>query len=62
MIALIESDNDIAECAELMITNQPWLRLGTTMEEAVSVLKHPDNETYIYIVGTGLAGFVTYTI
>jgi len=38
------------------------MKLGTTMDEAVSVLKHPDNDTFIYIVGNGLAGFVTYTM
>ena len=62
MIETIKTEAEISQCAEIMISSEPWLRLGTTFAEAVATLKDPDNHTYIANTKEGPAGFVTITL
>jgi len=50
--------NEAAECAELMVTSEPWLTLRLSRETAMSVLTDPAKEVHAIRDASGVAGFV----
>lgn len=57
-IEAIDRTRDVAECAELMVTSQPWLTLRLSREAAVAVLTDPAKEIHAIRDANGVAGFV----
>ena len=57
-IEAIDRERDVAECAELMVTSQPWLTLRLSREAAVAVLTDPAKEIHAIRDANGVAGFV----
>ena len=49
---------DVSECAELMVTSEPWLTLRLSRETARAVLADPAKAVYAIRDATGVAGFV----
>lgn len=54
----IDRNRDAAECAELMLTSEPWLTLRLTRETALTVLTDPLREVHAIRDANGVAGFV----
>lgn len=46
------------ECARLMITSEPWITLGRTLEGALRSLRDPGKELHAVFEGDAVAGFV----
>ncbi|NUN09260.1 MAG: GNAT family N-acetyltransferase [Ignavibacteriaceae bacterium] len=63
IITPLNSAQDGAACAGIMIASEPWITFRTTYDEALSVINDPDNETFIFKLSDGtVAGFVTITL
>ena len=49
--------SDIAECARMMATSEPWITLRRTVDALVPVLADPDKELSVVRDESGIAGF-----
>jgi len=54
----IDRSQDAAECAELLVTSEPWLTLRLTRETALAALMDPSREVHAIRDANGIAGFV----
>src|SRR5262245_9425503 len=54
----IDRNRDAAECAELLLTSEPWLTLRLSRELALGVLADPLKEVHAIRDANGVAGFV----
>lgn len=54
----IDRRRDAAECAELMVTSEPWLTLRLSRAGALAVLTDPAREVHAIRDAHGIAGFV----
>jgi [ribosomal protein S18]-alanine N-acetyltransferase len=49
---------EIHACAEIMSTSEPWITLRRGYDAAVALLRDPERESYVAIVGDEVVGFV----
>jgi ribosomal protein S18 acetylase RimI-like enzyme len=54
----LNQNSEAAECAELMVSSEPWLTLRLSRETALAVLKDPAKEVHAIRDANGVAGFV----
>ena len=54
----LDRNGEAEECAELMVTSEPWLTLRLSRETAVAILTDPAKEVYAIRDANGVAGFV----
>lgn len=54
----LDRESEAPECAELMVTSEPWLTLRLSRETAFSVLTDPVKEVHAIRDANGVAGFV----
>lgn len=54
----IDRSQDAAECAELLVTSEPWLTLRLPRETALAALMDPAREVHAIRDANGIAGFV----
>jgi ribosomal-protein-alanine N-acetyltransferase len=55
----IASDDEVRVCAEIMVTSDPWVTLGRTMDQAVAILRDRDvQEIYVAVHDGAVVGFV----
>ena len=57
-VEALDRNGEAAECAELMVTSEPWLTLRLSRETAMSVLTDPAKEVHAIRDASGVAGFV----
>jgi ribosomal-protein-alanine N-acetyltransferase len=57
-IELLDRNGEAAECAELMVTSEPWLTLRLSRETALAILADPVKEVHAIRDANGVAGFV----
>ena len=59
VIRAIDGADEIARCAEIMSTSEPWITLGRTRDEATRILSDREtHEVYIAANGDAVVGFV----
>jgi ribosomal protein S18 acetylase RimI-like enzyme len=49
---------EAAECAQFMVSSEPWVTLKVPLQGAVSMLSDPNREVYAVHDDRGVAGFV----
>ena len=54
----LDRNSEAAECAELIVTSEPWLTLRLSRETAISLLTDPAKEVHAIRDASGVAGFV----
>jgi [ribosomal protein S18]-alanine N-acetyltransferase len=54
----LDRNSEAAECAELIVTSEPWLTLQLSRETALAVLTDPAKEVDVIRDANGVAGFV----
>jgi len=54
----LADDAEVARCAHLRATSEPWLTLGLGYEASLALLKDPSRENYVAAVGNDVAGFI----
>jgi ribosomal protein S18 acetylase RimI-like enzyme len=54
----LDRHREAAECAELMVTSEPWLTLRLSRETALAVLTDPLKEVHAIRDANGVAAFV----
>jgi hypothetical protein len=54
----LDRNGEAAECAELMVTSEPWLTLQRSRETALALVTDPVKEVYAVRDANGIAGFV----
>jgi len=54
----LDRQNEASECAELMVTSEPWLTLGLSRETALALLTDSAKEVHAIRDAKGVAGFV----
>lgn len=54
----LDRQTETAQCAEMMLTSEPWLTLRLRRETALAVLTDPAKEVYAIRDARGLAGFI----
>jgi [ribosomal protein S18]-alanine N-acetyltransferase len=54
----LDRNSEAVECAELMVTSEPWLTLQLSLETALAVLTDPAKEVDVIRDANGVAGFV----
>jgi ribosomal-protein-alanine N-acetyltransferase len=54
----LDRNREAAECAEVMVTSEPWLTLRVSRETAHAVLIDPLKEVHAIRDANGVAGFV----
>src|SRR6187397_1606541 len=57
-IEALDRNRDAVECAEVMLTSEPWLTLRLSREAALAVLTDPGKEVHAIRDANGVAGFV----
>jgi [ribosomal protein S18]-alanine N-acetyltransferase len=55
VIRPLATDDEARACAEIMATNDPWLRFGRTFEDSYRIIRDPAREVYVAVDG-GAAG------
>jgi ribosomal-protein-alanine N-acetyltransferase len=53
----IDGEDEIGRCAELMVSSEPWITLGRTLEQATTILTSPTREVFVGLVDGEIAGF-----
>jgi RimJ/RimL family protein N-acetyltransferase len=51
------SDDDVAQCAAMMATSEPWLTLDRTVDALIPVIDDRDKELHVVRDAHGIAGF-----
>ncbi len=54
----LDRSREAAQCAQLMVTSEPWITLRLEIETALAVLADPAKEIYAIRDQSGVAGFV----
>ena len=54
----LDRNGEAAECAELMVTSEPWVTLRLARETALAILTDPAKEVHAIRDANGVAGFV----
>lgn len=54
----LEHQHEAQVCAELMASSEPWITLGRTYEQSLSLLRDPSREVYIALHGEEIVGFI----
>lgn len=54
----LDRTNEVAECAELLLTSEPWLTLRVSRETALALLADAAKEVHVIRDAIGVAGFV----
>ncbi|MCX5795949.1 MAG: N-acetyltransferase [Elusimicrobia bacterium] len=49
---------ELAACARIMSSQEPWLTLGRGHDQALALLKNPEREVYVAAADGAVAGFV----
>lgn len=49
-------------CARLMVSSEPWLTLGRTLEQARRPIQDPSREVYLAVEGGEAVGFLILTL
>jgi ribosomal-protein-alanine N-acetyltransferase len=49
-------------CAQLMVSSEPWLTLGRTVEQARRLIQDPSREVYLAAEGAEAVGFLVLTL
>lgn len=57
-VRLLDRNQEAAQCAEVMVTSEPWITLQLRLETALAVLTDPAKEVYAIRDTRGVAGFV----
>lgn len=50
-------DDEVAQCARMMATSEPWITLGRTVDALIPVLDDRDRELHVVRDAQGIAGF-----
>jgi ribosomal-protein-alanine N-acetyltransferase len=58
LIRPLDGDAEVRQCAELMVSSEPWITLGRTLEQAVKIMSSPTREVFVAVRDAELAGFV----
>lgn len=59
VIRELRDNDEVAACAEIMSTSEPWITLGRTKEQAARILSDRDaHEVYVAIHEDDVVGFV----
>ena len=58
VIEPLRDEEDIQQCARMMVNSEPWITLQRTYEEALQVLHDASRETYVARSGGQLVGFL----
>lgn len=58
VIEPLRDEEDIQQCARMMVSSEPWITLRRTHEEALQVLHDASRETYVARSGGQLVGFL----
>jgi ribosomal protein S18 acetylase RimI-like enzyme len=55
----LRGDDEVGQCAEIMVTSEPWITLGRTMEKATRILSDREaQEIYVAAHEGMIVGFV----
>ena len=54
----LDRNTEVAECAGMMATSEPWVTLGISRETFVAGLSDPAREVHVIRDAKGVAGFV----
>lgn len=57
-VRLLNRSQEAAQCAELMVTSEPWITLRLPLETALAIVTDPAKEVYAIRDVRGVAGFV----
>ena len=57
-VAPLDRHTEATECAELLVTSEPWLTLGVSRGTAVALFADQAKEVYVCRDGAGVAGLV----
>lgn len=57
-IRSIEGEDEVRECAALMVSSEPWITLGRTSEQATGIMTSPTREVYVGTIDGEIVGFV----
>ena len=49
-------------CAQLMVSSEPWLTLGRTVEQSRRAMQDPSREVYLAVEGGEPVGFIILTL
>lgn len=59
VIRLIDGDDEVRACAEIMATSEPWVTLGRTREQAIKILSEREiQEVYVAVHEGTIIGFL----
>lgn len=61
-IARLDGAAEAAECATIMATSDPWVRLGRDFQKCHAAVIDPTREVYVARAGNELAGFLILTM
>lgn len=61
-IRLVEGTAEREWCAKLMVSSEPWLTLGRTVEQARRPMQDPSREVYLAVEGAKPVGFLILTL
>ncbi len=54
----IEGDDEVRDCATLMVSSEPWITLGRTLEQATGIITSPIREVCVGTIDGEIVGFV----
>lgn len=57
-IRLLESDAEASQCATMMSSTDPWLKLGRTFDDCLAAIRNRDREVWVAHQDDRPAGFV----
>jgi len=57
-IRKLKTDEEARECARIMSSSEPWIKLGRQFDEALKLIRDPDLEVYTSFDGQKPSGFV----
>jgi ribosomal protein S18 acetylase RimI-like enzyme len=58
----VEGADEREWCAQLMVSSEPWLTLGRTVEQARRQIQDPSREIYLAVEGAQPTGFLILTL
>ena len=54
----LASPDEARKCAEMMCATDPWITLGRTYDQCLTVVENPDQEVYLAVDGDQILGFI----
>ncbi len=57
-IRALDGGDEVQQCAALMVSSEPWITLGRTLEQATKIMTSPTREVYVGSFDGEVVGFV----